>query len=150
VEQLAVVLDEPDHGHGLAHPGREALEGSTVVGHEAPLEHEVLGRVARGPELREAGDVGLGRLGLPLGVEHPVDVAVQVTDRQVHLAQGHPQRLHAPTLPTGRQPQPWVASGRGVAPGPARRGPGRGGAPAGRERAGAAPQRPPRPSGARR
>ena len=69
-------------------------ERSPVVGHEAGLEHEVLGRVAGDGQLGEGGEVGAGRLGLLQGVEDALHVAVEVTHDGVDLAQRHAQAAH--------------------------------------------------------
>ena len=65
-----------------------------VVGHEAGLEQQVLGRVAGDRELGEHGDVAAGRLGPVEHGEQGRHVAVEVADDGVELAGGDPESRH--------------------------------------------------------
>ena len=106
---MADDVDEPHQGHAARGGRRQAAQGGEVVGHERRLEEEVLGRVAGDGQLRKGGQVGAVLLGPGQGGHDPLDVAVDVTDDRVELAQGHTHAGHgwdptgaSLTDPTGR------------------------------------------------
>ena len=94
VVQVPAGIDEADDGGAAPGASGDLGQRSPVVGHEPWLQDQVLGRVARDGQLREGGQVGAGGVG---GVECLHDaggVAVQVTDRGVHLAEGDADPAH--------------------------------------------------------
>ena len=94
VEQVAVLVDEPDDGRAAAGAGGQLAERGLVVGDEPGLHHEVLGRVAGDRQLGEGDDVAPGRVGLVVGVEQLGQVAVDVADGRVQLGQRDAQHGH--------------------------------------------------------
>ena len=94
VEQVAVLVDEADDGGAVARAGGELGEGGLVVGDEAGLEHQVLGRVAGDRQLGEGDDVAAGGVGPVVGVDEQGEVAVEVADGWVELGQGDAQDGH--------------------------------------------------------
>jgi len=97
VEDVAVgpVGETDDRSARTRDAGRHLVERSTVVGHEAGLQQQILGRVAGDRELGEDGEIGA----LLLGLAHPLvderHVSGQVTDLRVDLTEGHPKHVHA-------------------------------------------------------
>ena len=94
VEQVEVLVDVAEHGDAPSRVAGQAGQRRLVVGDEAGLEDEVLGRVAGDRQLGEGGDVAAGLLGQVVGVEDLGDVAVEVTDGRVELRQGDAQHGH--------------------------------------------------------
>ena len=95
VVEVEAGVDEAHHRHAPAGAGGHPVEGGPVVGDEAGLEQEVLGRVAGDRQLGEHGHVALGDLGPVDGVEDGGGVAVEVAHDQVELAGGDTQARHA-------------------------------------------------------
>ena len=98
VVEVTTGVDEPHHGRTPTGAGRHLVEGGAVGGDEARLEDEVLGRVAGDGELGEHGDVAAGGLGLVVGREDALDVAVEVADHRVELTQPEPDARHHPSV----------------------------------------------------
>ena len=94
VVQVAVLVDEADHGGAAAGASGELRQRREVVGDEPGLEHEVLGRVAGGRQLGKGDEVATGRLGAFVGVDHLGHVAVEVTHGRVELSEPHSQHRH--------------------------------------------------------
>jgi hypothetical protein len=101
VAQVPVGVDEADHRRAPARAGGDLVERLAVGGHEAGLQHQILGWVPREGELREHGQVAAGRLRLLVRGQHPVDVAVEVTDHRVDLAQRQADPGHGPSVGGG-------------------------------------------------
>ena len=111
VPEVAVVVHEADHRR-TARGGRgDAFEGPLVVGDEAGLQQQVLGRVAGGRQLGEEGDVAALGLGAAQRLEDPLDVAVEVPDPRVDLGGGDTQDGHV--ISVGRFPLPLGSMDRG-------------------------------------
>src|SRR5690606_7255463 len=105
VVEVAAGVDEPDDHGALAGRGRHPVERPPVVGDEAGLQQQVLGRVAGQRQLGEDGQVAARLLGLPGGAQHALDVAVEVADGRVDLAERDADAGHGPPgygrVPTG-------------------------------------------------
>ena len=95
VVEVAVGVDEADHGSAATSARRQLAEGDQVVGHEPRLQHQVFGRVAGDRQLGERDDVAPGRLGLVVRGADLGHVAVEVADRRVDLGQGDAQSSHS-------------------------------------------------------
>ena len=83
----------------VACPRRHLLEGGHVVGHEARLEEQILGRVAGDGEFGHDTEVGSGRLGGGERSEHQLHVPRQVAHDGVELRRGQTQVCHLSRLP---------------------------------------------------
>ncbi len=94
VEQVAARVHEADDGRAPPRAGGQLLQGGLVVGDEAGLEEQVLGRVAGDGQLREHGQVTALGLGRVEGGEDPAQVPVEVAHDQVQLAGGDPNARH--------------------------------------------------------
>ena len=90
---------EADHDGAVVGGRRHLLERGHVVGHEAGLEEQVLGRVARDGELGDHAEVGAGGLGGGQGAQHLLHVPRQVAHDGVELRGGQAQVWHRPRLP---------------------------------------------------
>ena len=104
VEQVAVLVDVADDGGAVARAGGELGQRGLVVGDEAGLEHEVLGRVAGDRQLGEGDDVAAGGVGPVVGVDEQGEVAVEVADGRVELGQRDAQDGHVINATFG----PWT------------------------------------------
>ena len=76
----------------------ELLERLTGPGDERGAQQEVFGRVAGDRELGEGHEVASGGVGLLIGGEHAVDVAVDVTHDEVELRGGEAETGHGPRI----------------------------------------------------
>jgi hypothetical protein len=88
VDASVAAIDEPDEDRRAAgRLAREPLERVEVVLHEHVAQDEVLGRITGDRELGEDDDVdgGFGRPSGPL--DEQVDVAFEIADRGVDLAE---------------------------------------------------------------
>ena len=94
VEQVTVLVDEADDGRTATRPRRQLAERSLVVGDEAGLHDEVLGRVPGDRQLGEGDDVASRGFGPVVGVEQLRQVAVDVADGRVQLGQRDTQDGH--------------------------------------------------------
>ena len=94
VVEVAGGVDEAHGGGAPVGAGRNPLEGPLVVLDEARPEQQVLGRIAAEDQLGEDGDVALGVLRLLQDGEDALDVAVEVADHGVHLAEGDAHQPH--------------------------------------------------------
>ncbi len=94
VEEIALTVDETNHGDESLGGGQEAVEGAAVVGDEAGLEQQVLGRIARDRKLGEDDEMSLGGAGLLDSGEHAIDIAGEITDGRVDLSQRNAERTH--------------------------------------------------------
>ena len=107
VESLFRPIHEPHHHRTRRSGGRDGkrVERGQVVLDEARTKDQVLGRIPGDRELGEADEVGalLGRARGPLG--HARDVAVEIADGRVQLAE---RDAHHDRKPTRRDAQnPW-------------------------------------------
>jgi hypothetical protein len=75
---------------------RHLFQRGHVVGHEAGLEEQILGRVARNGQLGHHAHVGPGMLGRGERGQDAVDIARQVPDDGVQLRGGQAQVRHSP------------------------------------------------------
>ena len=105
VVDVAVLVDEADDRRAAAGPRGELRQHLEVVGDEARLEHEILGRIAGGRQLGEGHDVAPGGIGTVVGVGHQREVAVEVAHGRVELGERDPQHRHVTRLPN-RPPRP--------------------------------------------
>ncbi len=174
VEQVAVLVDEPDHGRAVPGTGGELGQRGLVVGDEARLDHEVFRRVPGDRQLREGDDVATGFLGAVVGIDQLGHVAIEIADGGVELRQrdthhGHNSRLVAPSSghpetrrmldcrggpsggTAGHRAAPAARLPRDLRGRAARRPPGadRGGQPGGQRRHRPRPRRRPGPGGGR-
>jgi hypothetical protein len=96
VVEVALLVHEPDHGHAAAAGGGggHLLQGGAVVGHEPGPQQQVLGRVAGDRELGQDQQVAAGIVGGPQRLDDAGDVAVEIPDAGVDLAQGDTQAGH--------------------------------------------------------
>jgi hypothetical protein len=94
VVQVPSRVHEADHRGAPPGVGGDLRERFPVRGDEAGLEDEILRRVAGDGQLREDGEIAAGRLGLVIGREDAGDVAVEVTDHGVELAQPQADARH--------------------------------------------------------
>ncbi len=111
VEEVAVLLHEPNHGSAVPRHCGELGEGDFVVGDEARLENEVLRRVAGCRQLREGDEVAARRLGPFVGVDEQRQVAVDVADHRIQLGQRDAQHGHNVEA-NSRSPQEGCAAAR--------------------------------------
>ena len=103
--------DEPDHDRALPRGRRDLFERGHVVGHEARLEEEVLGWVARDGQLGHDAEVRLRRLRGRQRAQHPLDVARKVADHGVQLCSSEAQVRHQTRLMVVRAaPRGWSAA----------------------------------------
>ena len=115
VQTLFRPVHEPHHHRARRSGGRDGqrVERGEVVLDEARTKDQVLGRIAGDRELGEADEVGalLGRARGPLG--HARDVAVEIADGRVQLAERDADHDRKPTRPDAQNP--WCGALLGAA-----------------------------------
>ena len=94
VVEVAIGVDEADHGGAATGVRGDLGQRLVVVGDEPGLQHEVLRRVPGDGQLGEGDDVATGGLRLVVGGDDLGDVAVEVADRRVQLGEGDSQAGH--------------------------------------------------------
>ena len=94
VVEVAVLVDETDDGGTSTGASGELRQRREVVGDEAGLQHQVLGRIPGGRQLGERDDVAAGGLGAVVRVEHLGQVPVEVAHGRVELSEPHSQHRH--------------------------------------------------------
>ena len=86
------VVRHSDAGHDAGHPGCHLTECRRCVPHEARLEQEILRRVAGDGQLGEQDDVGLPLPRLADSCLKNRDVAGEIADDQIQLAESDAER----------------------------------------------------------
>ena len=94
VVEVAVGVHESEHRRTAAAGRCHPVERCPVVADEARLEQQVFGRVPGERQLGEHRQVAPLRLGVAEGGDDPLDVALEVADGRVDLAQRHTQPCH--------------------------------------------------------
>ncbi len=94
VREVALRLGESDDGGETTGAGRELLERLAAPGDERRAQQQVFGRVAGERQLGEGDEVAAGGVGPLVGVEHAVDVAVEIADDEVELRGGESEAGH--------------------------------------------------------
>ena len=94
VVQVATGIDEADHRGARSGAGGHLVEHLPVGPHEARLQYEVLRRVPGDGELWKHHEIASGRLGLVVGGEDALDVAVEIPDDGVELGEAEADARH--------------------------------------------------------
>lgn len=94
VVQIAVEVGETHNGSDALDLPGDLLKGLLVGVHEGRLEEEVLGWVAGYGELGEGHEICAGVAGALRPLEDLRGVALEITDRRVHLRERQAERPH--------------------------------------------------------
>ena len=87
-------IDEPDNGNCLGRVDRQTIEYGPVPVDEALAHDEILRWVPGDGELRKQQDVCVVGLGPIHRLENAILVVFEITDAEVDLCSGNPDRCH--------------------------------------------------------
>ena len=94
VVQVEALVHEADNGRTVLCSLGDLGKSNLVVGNEPGLQEQVFRWVAGDYQFGEHRQVGSRLLGATERVDHPLDVAGEVADHGVHLAEGDAQPCH--------------------------------------------------------
>ena len=94
VEDVAVLIDEPDHSRDASGGSRDPLQLREVVAHERGLEDQVFRRVAGKHKLGEADEVGAGPPSPLDPVHDQPGIAGKIADSRVDLRERDPHHFN--------------------------------------------------------